>query len=105
MISHLGSTYWESEIEKVHGRIESRICTAMPVGDIPSKEGWEGVQSIARVCRERTENGTTSLETSYYIASLKPQADIIGEMTRRHWGVETQHGYLDVVFRQDKSRY
>jgi hypothetical protein len=44
----------------------------MPVGDIPSKEGWEGIQSIARVHRERTENGTTSHETSYYIASLKP---------------------------------
>lgn len=99
------STYWESEIEKVHGRIESRICTAMPVGDIPSKEGWEGIQSIARVRRERTENGTTSHETSYYIASLKPHADIIGEVTRGHWGVETQHWYLDVVFRQDKSRY
>ena len=77
----------------------------MPIGDLPSKEGWEGIQSIARVRRERTENGVTSRKTSYYIASLKPQADIIGEVARGHWGVEIPHWYLDVVFRQDKSRY
>jgi predicted transposase YbfD/YdcC len=94
-----------SEVEKIHGRIESRICTAIPVSDLPSKEGWEGIQSIARINRERTEHGETSHETIYYIASLKPHADIIGNVTRGHWGVETQHWYLDVVFRQDKSRY
>ena len=99
------STQWESEIEKTHGRIEKRSCTAIPIGDIPSKEGWEGIQAIARIHRERTEKGVTSNETIYYIASLKPNADVIGNVTRGHWGVEIQHWYLDVVFRQDKSRY
>jgi predicted transposase YbfD/YdcC len=99
------STRWESEIEKVHGRIESRSCTAIPVGNLPSKVGWEGIQSIARMCRERTENGVTSEEITYYITSLKPIAVIIGDITKEHWGVEVQHWYLDVVFRQDKSRY
>jgi predicted transposase YbfD/YdcC len=99
------STRWDDIIEKVHGRIESRTCTAIPVGDIPSKEGWAGIQSIARVDRKRTENGVTSHETVYYITSLKPIADIIGNVTKEHWGVEVQHWYLDVVFKQDKSRY
>lgn len=99
------SSKWKSEIEKAHGRIESRTCTSIPIGDLPSKEGWEGIQSIARVCRERTENNETSYETTYYISSLKPIAATIGEVTRGHWGVEIQHWYLDVVFRQDKSRY
>lgn len=99
------STRWESEIEKVHGRIESRSCTSIFVGDLPSKEGWAGIQSISRVCRERTENGKTSYETTYYISSLKPIADTIVEIVRGHWGVEIQHWCLDVVFRQDKSRY
>lgn len=98
------STVWETT-EKAHGRIEHRTCTAMPVGDLPSKEGWEGIKSIARVCRERTENGEISREITYYIASLQPVASIVAEVTRRHWGVESQHWYLDVVFRQDKSRY
>ena len=99
------STRWESEIEKIHGRIEKRSCTAISVGDISSKEGWEGIQSIARIHRERTEKGVTSNEIIYYITSLKPNADIIGNVTRGHWGVEIQHWYLDVVFSQDKSRY
>jgi predicted transposase YbfD/YdcC len=99
------SSQCESEIEKAHGRIERRICTVMPVGDLPSKEGWEGIQSIARICRERTENGKTSNETIYYIASLKPNAPLITEVVREHWGVEIQHWYFDVVFKQDKSRY
>jgi predicted transposase YbfD/YdcC len=99
------STHWDSEIGKVHGRIESRSCTTMPVGDLPSKEGWEGIQSIARIRRERAENGVTSQEITYYITSLKPIAAIIGDVAKEHWGVEVQHWYLDVVFRQDKSRY
>ena len=99
------STQWESEIEKAHGRIESRICTAIPIGELPSKEGWEGIQSISRVCRMRTENGIISNETTYYITSLKPIAERIAEVAREHWGVEIQHWYFDVVFRQDKSRY
>ncbi len=100
------SSRWEGEIEKEHGRIESRVCTVIPIGDLPSKEGWEGIKSIARVCRERTENEKTSHETAYYIASLKPDAPVVSEVVREHWGVENGlHLRLDVVFAQDKSRY
>lgn len=99
------SSYWESEAEKGHGRIEKRFCIAIPVGELPSKEGWEGIQSIARIFRERTKDGVTSREVAYYIASVKPIAAIIGEVARGHWGVEGEHRFLDVVFRQDNSRY
>lgn len=99
------SSRHESEIEKAHGRMESRVCIVIPVGELPSKEGWEGIESIARICRERTENGKTSHETIYYITSLKPNAKLVAEVVRGHWGVEIQHWYLDVVFKQDKSRY
>ena len=78
----------------------------MPVGDIPSKDDWEGLQSIARITRERIAGETLSHETIYYITSLKPNAVLIGETAREHWGVENGlHWRLDVVFRQDKSRY
>jgi predicted transposase YbfD/YdcC len=97
-------TQWES-IEKGHGRIENRSCMAIPVGDLPSKEGWTGIKSIVRMCKRRTEKGITTEEVSYYITSLKPEASTIAEITRWHWGVESQHWYLDVVFKQDKSRY
>lgn len=99
------STKWESEVDKEHGRVEHRTCTAIPVGNLPSKEGWDGIKSIARVCRERTEKGITSQEITYYISSLAPMASEIAQVIRNHWGVESQHWYLDVVFKQDKSRY
>lgn len=77
------STYFEDELEKHHGRIEKRCCTALPVGELPSKVKWEGIQSIARIRRERTENGaTTSIETIYYITSVQPKASLIAEVAR-----------------------
>jgi predicted transposase YbfD/YdcC len=104
--STCGALHWQSESEKSHGRIETRSCTVMPVDDIPSKADWEGLQSIARITRERVEGKKISQETIYYITSLKPNAVLIGETVREHWGVENGlHWRLDVVFRQDKSRY
>jgi predicted transposase YbfD/YdcC len=104
--STCGAFYWESEVEKSHGRIETRNCTVMPVGDLPSKEGWDGFTSIARICRERIEGDRTSCETVYYMTSLEPNAALIAEAVQGHWGVENGlHWRLDVIFRQDKSRY
>jgi predicted transposase YbfD/YdcC len=101
-----GASYWKGEVEKLHGRIETRSCASTPVGNMPSKEGWEGLQSIARIQRERIEGDRVSNETIYYISSLQPNAAFIAETVKEHWGVENGlHWRLDVVFRQDKSRY
>lgn len=101
-----GAFQWKSESEKLHGRIETRSCTVIPVGDIPSKGDWEGLQSLVRINRERIEGEKTSHETTYYISSLEPDPVLIGEAAREYWGVENGlHWRLDVIFRQDKSRY
>jgi predicted transposase YbfD/YdcC len=101
-----GASIWTSGVEKNHGRIEIRSCTALSVGEMPSKEGWEKIQSIARISRERTVNNVRSQETIYYISSLEPKAKIIAEAARDHWGVENSlHWRLDVHFKQDDSRY
>jgi len=97
---------WIGDVEKSHGRIEIRSCVALPIGELPSKEGWAGVKSIARISRERTINNVTNQEVVYYIASLDPNAELIAEVIRDHWGVENSlHWRLDVHFRQDASRY
>ena len=37
---------------------------------------------------------------------MRPLAGhLYGQAAREHWGVEGLHWYLDVVFRQDQSRY
>lgn len=100
------ASIWKSEPEKTHGRIEIRSCVALPIGELPSKEGWDKIQSIARISRERTVNNVSSCETIYYITSLEPNAELISNVARDHWGVENSlHWRLDVHFKQDDSRY
>jgi predicted transposase YbfD/YdcC len=95
-----GASIWTSGIEKNHGRIEVRSCVALPIGEVPSKEGWEKIQSIARISRDRTVDNITSHEMTYYITSLEPNAQIIAEVARDHWGVENSlHWRLDVHFK------
>lgn len=104
-IPNNGASYWQDEMEKVHGRIETRSCIAIAASDLPSKNEWEGLRSIARVRRKRIEGDKTEESEIYYITSLKPDSEVIGRAIRKHWGVESLHWRLDVTFRQDKSRY
>lgn len=96
-----------SESEKGHGRIETRSCEVIGAKELPSLGKWKGLKSIARVRRERTVHGNgTRVETMYYITSLGEDATLIAETVRGHWDIENGlHWCLDVVFKQDQSRY
>jgi predicted transposase YbfD/YdcC len=53
----------------------------------------------------RTVNGSTAVESRYFISSLAPNASAILSAVRAHWKVEnTLHWSLDVSFREDESR-
>jgi predicted transposase YbfD/YdcC len=54
------ASVWISESEKSHGRIEIRSCVALSIGEMPCKEGWEGVKSIARISRKTTVDDITN---------------------------------------------
>ena len=85
-------------IEAGHGRIEKRHYYAMP-------EGWETMQSIVMVERERTYRKKISVEVQHYTSNLSADIEKIGNAIRSHWGVENQlHWSIDVVFGEDKSR-
>ena len=100
-----GASYWQDEMEKVHGRIETRSCIAITARDLPCKNEWSRLQSVVRVCRQRIEGDKIEDSEIYYISSLNPNGEMIGKAIRKHWGVESLHWRLDVTFRQDKSRY
>lgn len=104
--SMCGASFWQS-VEKGHGRIETRSCTVISANDLPCRSEWKELNSIVRLCRERkVGDGKEKNEISYYITSLKSGAEKIANVARLHWGVENKlHWRLDVIFRQDSSRF
>ena len=69
-----------------------------------SKVDWKGLKSIGMAIRESTENEKTTIERRYFISSLKADAKIFAKAVRSHWGVESTHWILDMVFNEDQSR-
>jgi predicted transposase YbfD/YdcC len=93
-----------------HGREEQRTVQVLPArGHLSAAQCavWLGVLTIVMVTRvvwcEAT--GVESLEVSYFLSSLPPNARRIGAAIRGHWSIENGlHWVLDMVFREDARR-
>lgn len=92
-------------LDKGHGRVETRRCVALAVPDyMPEITRWPGIESIARIEAVRESRGKKTMEVRYLIGSMKPDAQVILNATRLHWGIENGlHRCLDVAFREDAS--
>ena len=95
-------------LEKGHGRIEKReYFQTNDIEWFSEKKQWEGLASIGMVRRTVTKKGVETVETCYYISSLKSpsegECELFAKAVRNHWGVESCHWMLDVVFREDES--
>jgi len=89
-----------------HGRIEvRRVSCSDDIDWMEDKAQWKNLRSVVMVESERTVGERTSLERRYYLTSHKPDAEMLGQMIRGHWGIENQlHWVLDMAFDEDRSR-
>lgn len=92
--------------EKGHGRDEERYYAVMSVPE--SLRGltgeWPKVRSIGQSVNIVTKNGQETSDVRYYISSRPPKVSEFSGSVRKHWGVESMHWILDVVFGEDSSR-
>ena len=94
-----------SEVDKGHGRIETRRCEVFAKDvRIDDENRWKSLKSVVKITATREIGDKTSVEERYYISSLEVSSPF-NQYIRSHWGVENSpHWTLDMVFREDEQR-
>jgi predicted transposase YbfD/YdcC len=94
------------EVEKDHGRIETRRCIASDILTRWQQPAlWPGMRSIVMVEATREIGDKVTTEHRYYVSSLPPDAAHIAHAVRSHWRIEnSMHWVLDVAFGEDQCR-
>jgi predicted transposase YbfD/YdcC len=89
--------------EDGHGRHEERSVSVIydPQGLPPD---WPDVAAVVSVLRERVVGDEVTTTVHYYLTSHTGTAAELAGLIRGHWGIESMHWILDVVFREDDSR-
>lgn len=96
--------YFET-VEKDHGRIETRRCWMVQEDQLDwlwQKSEWAGLASIGAVESERRIGEKTTVETRYFISSLRGSVKKFARAVRAHWGIENRlHWTLDMALGED----
>lgn len=94
------------DVDKGHGRIETRRCfVSNQIDWLSQKDQWAGLKSVVMIEEAQESNGKISTESRFFISSLPADAKRIADAVRSHWLIENGlHWTLDVVFNEDQSR-
>lgn len=99
--------YTES-VEAGHGRTDTRrVWVTNEIKHLKERKEWKDLSCIVMVeSTRRMDNGKSSTEARYYLASHKKlDARSMAHAVRRHWGIENQQHYvLDVTMNEDACR-
>lgn len=100
-----------STLDKDHGRIETRTTTVTHdvswlIGNRrhPGEHRFAGLSSLIRTTTQVERQGKVTRDTRYFISSAHLTPERAAEAIRNHWGIESMHWVLDVIFKEDQSR-
>ena len=98
-------------LDKDHGRIETRTTTVSHdigwmTGDRrhPGQHRFPKLACLIKATTQVERKGKITRDTRYFIASAALTPERAAEAIRSHWGIESLHWVLDVVFKEDHSR-
>ena len=98
-------------LDKDHGRIETRTTTVSHdigwmTGDRrhPGQHRFPKLACLIKATTQVERKGKITRDTRYFIASAALTPERAAEAIRSHWGIESLHWVLDVVFKEDQSR-
>ena len=97
------------DIEKDHGRIETRRCSILPAKEFvldDTLSTWRDLKTLIKIEATREIKGEVQYEVRYYISDETEQlAAYYKDLAKGHWSIENQlHWHLDVTFNEDDCR-
>ena len=117
VVENSEKTEIDEGVERAHDREDRRTYTVAPAKELPEEflQKWPGlregcvIKAVTRTCR-RTKGGvwTHSDETRWFI-TCHPYGDgsiapWLAQCIRGHWGVESFHWTMDMVWGQDRMQ-
>jgi predicted transposase YbfD/YdcC len=94
--------------DKDHGRIEIRRYSVSHEVDWlrhhPDEPRFHALKALVMTTTTTEWRGKITHETRYFISSALLTPQRAAEAIRAHWGIESMHWVLDMIFNEDQSR-